>query len=136
MKLVSSGRLDEFSSLSIDEIKDFPSNYLCSIDSLWRQNSRNKFGFSIQKKIWFDCGNGDDEYNLYNYMSFIKAVGWVFDNRWVELKDLNYTLHANDGHLPSYKFAVGMMASIFSVVGGLGELDELDFKLFTSPIQI
>jgi hypothetical protein len=40
------GMLDRFS------IEKFPSQDLLTLDQLWRRYSKERFGFSVQKRIW------------------------------------------------------------------------------------
>lgn len=41
---------------SIDELLNFPCTDLRTIDCLWVKYSQGKFGFSVQKKIYVECG--------------------------------------------------------------------------------
>ncbi|GAB2216207.1 hypothetical protein Droror1_Dr00023977 [Drosera rotundifolia] len=43
---------------------------LLAIDSLWRDHSHGRFGYSVQKRIWDGKCNRD-------FTSFFKAVGWM-----------------------------------------------------------
>jgi hypothetical protein len=60
--------------LRIEDIQQFPCADLRTIDQLWVQHSNGKFGFSVQKKIWQQCGS-PTEYNQ-QWEKFGEAVGW------------------------------------------------------------
>jgi hypothetical protein len=51
------------------EVQFIPEADLQVIDSLWRAYSNNKFGYSVQRKIW---NNGKRNWN-----TFFKKVGWT-----------------------------------------------------------
>jgi hypothetical protein len=51
------------------EVQFIPEADLRVIDSLWRAYSNNKFGYSVQRKIW---NNGKRNWN-----AFFKKVGWT-----------------------------------------------------------
>ncbi len=84
------------------EVQFIPEADLKAIDDLWRQHSNNKFGYSVQKRIW-EKGNKDftkfflkagwmkkldTEVEQYNYRSFPTEFIW-------ELSD-----DTPEGHLP------------------------------------
>jgi hypothetical protein len=50
---------------------------LRTIDQLWVKYSNGKFGFSIQKQIWLDCGGKLGEFNLDALLRFGDRVGWI-----------------------------------------------------------
>lgn len=50
---------------------------LRTIDQLWVKYSNGKFGFSIQKQIWLDCGGKLGEFNLDALLRFGERVGWI-----------------------------------------------------------
>ena len=60
--------------LRIEDIERFPCADLRVIDQLWVTHSNGKFGFSVQKKIWQQCGS-PTEYNQ-QWEKFGEAVGW------------------------------------------------------------
>ncbi|KAA8531398.1 hypothetical protein F0562_006106 [Nyssa sinensis] len=84
------------------EVQFIPESDLKTIDDLWRQHSNNKFGYSVQKKIWqkvnkdftrFFLNVGwmkklETEIEQYNYKSFPTEFIW-------ELND-----DTPEGHLP------------------------------------
>ncbi|NMF59817.1 GUN4 domain-containing protein [Pseudanabaena yagii] len=66
----SQGYLDEAS------INAFPCEDLRTIDQLWVHYSSSKFGFSIQKKLWLECGGEIGKYDYEVWKKFAAKVGW------------------------------------------------------------
>jgi uncharacterized caspase-like protein len=61
-----------------EDINQFPCEELRSINQLWVHYSNSKFGFSVQTKLWVECGNGIEKY-VYEYKlwkKFAAKVGW------------------------------------------------------------
>ncbi|QFS49621.1 GUN4 domain-containing protein [Nostoc sphaeroides] len=56
-------------------LKGFPCETLREINSLWLQNSNNKFGISIQADIYQSLG-GTDSYDPDVWKKFTEQVGW------------------------------------------------------------
>ncbi|NMG60735.1 GUN4 domain-containing protein, partial [Geitlerinema sp. P-1104] len=67
--------------LRVEDIENFPCKDLKIIDKLWVHYSRGKFGFSVQKKIWQDCGS-PTEYNQ-DWGLFGDRVGWRDGSHWI-----------------------------------------------------
>jgi serine/threonine protein kinase len=67
------GRADE-KWLREEDIERFPCKDLKIIDKLWFHYSQGKFGFSVQKKIWEECGS-PTSYND-DWLRFCDRVGW------------------------------------------------------------
>jgi energy-coupling factor transporter ATP-binding protein EcfA2 len=73
--------------LTREEAIKFPCEDLKIIDSLWVNFSRGHFGFSVQKKIWEDCGSPADldssnwkkgsEQRDQSWRIFHQKVGWL-----------------------------------------------------------
>jgi hypothetical protein len=89
-----------------EDIENFPCADLRAIDQLWVTHSNGKFGFSVQKKIWQQCGSptGDNR----DWEKFGEAVGWRTKGfmgmgaEWKCLFDLTFDTSAPSGHLPRY----------------------------------
>jgi serine/threonine protein kinase len=77
-------RLDYKTYYSSDYIQEFPCEDLRTIDQLWIHYSDGKFGFSVQKKIWLDCGG--DIGNFRNLVDFGIKVGWYYPNKFFSRK--------------------------------------------------
>ena len=87
--------------LSVEDIQNFPCEDLRAIDKLWVDYSHGKFGFSVQKKVWMDCGGvpGDYDYNVYR--KFADQVGWRRSGNWLSYYELTFLLEgSNHAHLP------------------------------------
>ena len=67
---------DEDIRLDYKDIESFPSEDLLKINNLWTYYSKSKFGFSIQKKLWLDCGGKIGEYDYDVWEKFASKVGW------------------------------------------------------------
>ncbi|WNF16957.1 protein kinase domain-containing protein [Microcystis aeruginosa] len=104
-----------------DDCKNFPHEELKIIDSLWVKYSNGKFGFSVQKQIWMECGGkveiydgseaifkvGKDGSVGIHDSSLIckwgKKIGWRKRGNWLDFfgDDLTYSsFWAPRGHLP------------------------------------
>lgn len=88
--------------LTIRSLGEFPCDDLKIIDTLWKQASNGKFGFSVQMPIFIANGNkpgrlADDQ----AYARFGDQIGWRKDGEWIIfVGDLTYNLNAPPGHLP------------------------------------
>lgn len=92
---------DESVLLKEKHFLNIPDNLFIHIDRLWRQNSDDKFGFSIQFEIWEHIGL---EFNSTNLKELAEIVGWKKEGtngEWIEkYEDINFSENAPDGHLP------------------------------------
>ena len=66
--------------LDVESIEKFPCEELRTLDKLWIDNSGGKFGFSVEKKVWIDCGGIPGEYDYDVYKKFADQVGWRSGN--------------------------------------------------------
>lgn len=83
---------------SSEELLNFPCEPLRMIDGLWVKHSSGKFGFSVQKNMYLDCGGvPDGKYHREAYEKFCKANGWMVKGKWVSLK---FDIASPKGHLP------------------------------------
>jgi len=100
--------------LKKEHIKEFPCQDLRTIDALWTKYSQGHFGFSVQKHIWLELGG---EIDKYTECLLGDRVGWRIKQEWLKYSDLNFSLNAPQGHLPSRLVGVspslGMEALIF-----------------------
>jgi hypothetical protein len=86
-----------------EEIDNFPSKELKTIDQLWTRHSNSKFGFSVQKAIYQSLG-GTRNYNPDIFKKLGDHLGWRIKDDWLNYKDLNFNLNAPLGHLPGIYF--------------------------------
>ncbi len=79
--------------LDTEHIEAFPCEDLRTIDQLWVHYSNSKFGFSIQKKLWLECGGEIGKYDYEVWKKFAAKVGWYHPqkNDW-----RTYTEFMND----------------------------------------
>jgi eukaryotic-like serine/threonine-protein kinase len=92
IKAVGKKSGDSFTS---DELLNFPCQDLRTIDQLWVEYSKGRFGFSVQKEIYLSVSGefSSDEYNFLAWNMFVHDVGW----------NTKYDVHKNHiprGHLP------------------------------------
>lgn len=82
-----------------DELLNFPCVDLKTIDRLWVKYSNSKFGFSVQKKIYLECGGiPDRKYHGEALKEFGDRVGWQPNGKW--LFNVTYSTSSPLGHLP------------------------------------
>lgn len=82
--------------LNSDDLKTFPCEDLQMLDRLWVKYSDGKWGFSVQKRIWEDCGSPTD-YDEFK-RTFCDRIGWTNNGKWQNpTYDLENSL---DGELP------------------------------------
>ncbi len=89
--------------------QEFPQSELKIIDTLWQRYSDSKFGLCVQKRIWLEIGQESDlkkPINTRVLKEFAKQVGWYENDDW---NNLNFSLEANKGHLPSLRFQDELM---------------------------
>jgi len=99
-----------------EELRNFPCEDLKTIDSLWVKYSNGHFGFSVQKKIYVECGAKlDSKYpGAETWEKFGDRVGWRTNGEWLSYDELNPSLSSPQGNFPWWG-GVGLVA-----VGGVG----------------
>ncbi|PSB34696.1 GUN4 domain-containing protein [Stenomitos frigidus] len=102
----------EFGWFSAEDLQTFPCLDLLILDDLWLKYSKDesgtsKFGFSVQKQIWIECGS-PTEYDD-NWKKFGDRVGWRKDNLWLKFPDLTFNLKKSPkGEFPVWGDDVGV----------------------------
>jgi hypothetical protein len=97
----------EEDSLDSDDCQNFPREELKIIDQLWIKYSNGKFGFSVQKKIWLECGGKVGVYDEDIYDDkFGKKIGWFF-RPYMGFEPQFDNIDAPQGHLPWILLDVG-----------------------------
>jgi hypothetical protein len=88
--------------LRSEDIKKLPCRDLRNIDRLWVKYSNGRFGFSVQKKIYLECGGKLDENypgnKIWNRMG--NRVGWRVNKNWISHLNATFDSSAPTGHLP------------------------------------
>ncbi|NMG21514.1 hypothetical protein DP116_19495 [Brasilonema bromeliae SPC951] len=99
--LKASGR-EKDRYLDVESIENFPCTDLRTIDQLWVKYSNERFGFSVQKRIWKSVG-GKPDANYETWEKFGDRVGWrkgMFTKQWQDYEKLTFSTNAPWGHLP------------------------------------
>ena len=92
----------------LDNLREFPSKYLKTINLLWLVASNGHFGFSVQRKIWEEQMKSKAPEDPWN--RFYIEVGWQtkHSNRYVNYNDLKFSEQtSNIGELPVCGGAIG-----------------------------
>jgi len=86
---------------------NFPSKDLKTIDQLWVQASQGRYGFSIQKRIWQECGSPISDND--DWQRFCERIEWPRDV-WVDkaLEKLKWDGTGVIGHLPTWGVRAGL----------------------------
>ncbi|NES02233.1 MAG: GUN4 domain-containing protein [Okeania sp. SIO2F4] len=61
--------------LNGESVRNFSCEDLQIIDNLWRKESDDRFGFSIQKQIWKNIAKNPESFDLKTYQKFLKYIG-------------------------------------------------------------
>jgi hypothetical protein len=80
--------------LRAEDLEGFPFIDLNAIDQLWMDYSKERFGFTVQKRIW-------QEVNA-KYSLFGERAGWCVSGKWIEYENFNFNQKAARGHLPGW----------------------------------
>jgi eukaryotic-like serine/threonine-protein kinase len=117
MLMIKIGNREAEGWLDTEQINDFPCAELKIIDGLWRKYSGDRFGFTMQKKVWENVGGMVGKLdNSSIYLKFCDRVGWRFAGDWVNYDELTFDIKAPIGHLPFQGFMsfYGGMSVLFS----------------------
>ncbi|UXE61234.1 MAG: GUN4 domain-containing protein [Woronichinia naegeliana WA131] len=92
--------------LDVDSCRNFPQEQLRIIDQLWLKYSQNRFGFSVNKKIWVDNGGKPDgSFNLEIYHKLAEKIAEKIQRGSKSPWPLSFLLDdAQKGHRPSAPF--------------------------------
>lgn len=93
-----------------DELLNFPCTDLLTIDRLWVNYSNSKFGFSVQKQVYVDCGAkldgkypGDEVWH-----EFCDRVGWLKEGKHLDYSELKANPSLSPaGEFPSWGCGIG-----------------------------
>jgi GUN4-like/NACHT domain len=91
-----------------EDLSNFPCEDLRVLDGLWVRYSEGKWGFSVQKRIWQECGSPGpyNDKTEAQWEQFGDRVGWRKDGNWLEYKKLALT---NTGELPGFVGLSGLL---------------------------
>ena len=94
---------EEIENLRPEEIASIDCSELQVIDRLWLNYSGDRFGFSVQAKVYQDLG-GDEQSTIEQDANLIQKwgdkLGWRQNGKWLKCSDLDYSEQAADGGLP------------------------------------
>jgi tetratricopeptide (TPR) repeat protein len=97
--MLAVAKREQLGSLDFNSINNFPCEDLNRIDKLWVRYSNERFGFSIQKRIYENVG-GTKKHNSIITQAFGYAVGWKTATEWFYYGDITFDINAPKGHLP------------------------------------
>jgi uncharacterized caspase-like protein len=100
------------------ELLNFPCADLKTIDRLWMKYSDGKFGFSVQKKIYLDCGGKlDGEYPGVEILNKLgDRVGWRMYDESISYSQITFdtSVKEKEGHLPMCIWSFVGLVGVFS----------------------
>ncbi|MBE9029020.1 GUN4 domain-containing protein [filamentous cyanobacterium LEGE 11480] len=104
---------------TVQDLETFPCWDLQRLNSLWLQYSGEKFGFSVQKKIWEECGSpkGYDltDEERQQWILFCDRVGWRIEGEFMDYENLQKNPSISlQGELPSRGGWWSWVSDIFS----------------------
>ena len=136
MRQIAGKEADQW--LNIEDIQKFPCEDLRAIDKLWVDHSNGKFGLSVQKKVWMECGGIPGEYDHEVYKKFADQVGWLrsgdwcFFRDWLSYDELTFNWKGSKhAHLP----VLGEIGREEKRLGERGEFSFLAHRLVTCNIS-
>ncbi|MEP6487304.1 serine/threonine-protein kinase [Microcoleus vaginatus GB2-A3] len=106
--MLKAARREKERSFNRESIENFPCDDLRMIDQLWVKYSQGHFGFSVQKKIWLECGGKVDRETEEKLGD---RVGWRKRGSWLIYYELTYNKQAQEGHLPYIVFECNVAIS-------------------------
>lgn len=119
--------------LSVKDLENFPCSELKILNELWEKSSEGRFGFKVQKSIYFDVVKRVEErmgksrkYYKMIWEDFSDILGWRVEGRSLYYNELNFSWDAPKGHWPvlwCIKFKVDTVESV-----GVGVWRETFFK--------
>lgn len=105
--------------LRVADVEKLPTQALRTIDQLWREYSRDRFGLSVQKHIWQRVV-ATHKIGWKAWCCFGDAIGWRVKSNWLAYSSLNFTPEAPEGELPalvvSDSFALRHEESVVSLL--------------------
>lgn len=100
-------RRDKEGYLDSDSLKIFPCTDLRTLDELWVEHSKGRFGFSVQKRIYEEVEK--------DFTKLCDRIGWRERGNWLTYSSLTFNIDAPYGHLPG-----GGWVGSFAGKGGVG----------------
>ncbi len=93
---------DEGRWFSEKDLKEFPCDELLAIDYLWVKHSNGLYGFSVQEKIYVECGGFDFSYPSDEvWEKFCDRTAWKEKGKYIYSKHFfDRDIMSLEGHLP------------------------------------
>ena len=101
--ILAIARSAKLEDLRPDEIERIDCSELQVIDRLWLTYSDNRFGFSVQAKIYQELGGSKQttiEQNTELIEKWGDRLGWRKEDNWIMCSDLDYSEKTKRGGLP------------------------------------
>jgi hypothetical protein len=101
LKITNREKEEYLRDVDIDDY-ELPPEDLKTIDDLWVNYSQGRFGFSIQKRKFFEA-NCDKKWKAGKWINYCISVGWYkrgLSGNFIGENDIIYNLSAPEGHLP------------------------------------
>jgi hypothetical protein len=93
---------DEGQWFNPEDLRNFPCEPLRVIDGLWVKHSGGKFGFSVQKEMYLECGGiPDGKYYKGAWDKFCEANGWQARGEH-GMYAIQFNTFSPKGHLPNW----------------------------------
>ena len=100
LEIAGKGSQDVFTP---EAVKTFPCNTIRVIDQLWRKYSNDRFGFSVQLRIYQSLGGNMDTLIAQN-MKFLHSlgerIGWRKNKKWIEYDHFDFSVPPPVGAFP------------------------------------
>jgi GUN4-like len=89
-------------------IQEFPCKDLQIIDQLWVKYSNDRFGFSVQQRIYQNVrARSEDDSEV--WQTFRDMVGWLKKGEKFHYSHLNFSEKAPEAHLPAISLFAGLV---------------------------
>ncbi|GAB4434410.1 MAG: hypothetical protein OHK0035_19830 [Cyanobacteria bacterium J069] len=83
---------------------------LRELDQLWMRNSANRFGFSVQKKIYREMENSIPGFSQAAvFEAFRDRVEWRVNDIWIPDPNITFSNSPPSGHFPHASFKIGFL---------------------------
>ncbi len=124
-------KADQETRLLISDLSKVPNSLIQAIDRVWLNESDNRFGLSVQAKIWRESMAKSPKDSQKATNIFRERVGWnltyfreqsdVISSAWLNESELNYSAQAPIGHFPWAGVSDAEVAKLMAgVVDGCG----------------
>jgi hypothetical protein len=94
---------DSREEISPADVQIFPCNAIRTLDRLWTKYSNNRFGFSVQLRLYQSLGGSIDTIRSQSNEFLARTsntIGWSKNNKRIEYDDFDFSLSAPEGALP------------------------------------